>query len=316
MEPREESTLEDFQRWHVHHLKDYLMKRGLSKSGKKSELAALAYSCHVMKKPIVSDVVPYVNESFNDYHTILETSFGITIPDPFKIGNGWITETDNGMKHWPPLNIVDIIDFFRKQNVETEKLLSEYKAGKAYDYYKTEWLKEIHYNSLNQFSSSHPGIGDFCLLRAKCTPSQRIHDPEHEAWVCASKESGEILAAYCNCAAGYVSLFFPFCILFFVLSENIWLCLIQAYYNSNNVILFRLCQSCNHVAGLLFRVEAAVKSGLTNPTCTSEKATWVIPASKTAVSLTPISSLDIQVHKYGFQSKFSPFLCMYRKQLQ
>ena len=35
---------------------------------------------------------------------------------------------------------------------------------------------------------------------------------------------------------------------------------------------FRLSQSCNHVAGFLFRVEAAVKAGLTNPTCTSQKA--------------------------------------------
>ena len=67
---------------------------------------------------------------------------------------------------------------------------------------------------------------------------------------------------------------------------------------------FRLCQTCNHDARMLFRVEAAVRTGLTNPTCTSQKATWHIPSSKTVVSVTPITSLDIQVHKYGKECKY------------
>ena len=51
-------------------------------------------------------------------------------------------------------------------------------------------------------------------------------------------------------------------------------------------------------------MEAAVSAGLTNPTCTSQKAVWIIPAEKTVIGVTPISSLDIEVHEYGKQSKY------------
>ena len=37
--------LEDFDRWNVCSLKDYLARHGISHVAKKSELVALAYSC-------------------------------------------------------------------------------------------------------------------------------------------------------------------------------------------------------------------------------------------------------------------------------
>ena len=77
-------------------------------------------------------------------------------------------------------------------------------------------------------------------------------------------------------------------------------------YNGNilfSLFIYRLSQTCNHVAAMLFRVEAAVKAGLTNPTCTSLESKWDIPASKTVVEVTPIADLDIEVHKYGTKSK-------------
>ena len=64
MDPTEDYSLEDFQKWHVAHLKEYLAKRGLSKNGKKSELAALAYSCHVMNKPIIDLKCAKMQETF------------------------------------------------------------------------------------------------------------------------------------------------------------------------------------------------------------------------------------------------------------
>ena len=36
-----------------------------------------------------------------------------------------------------------------------------------------------------------------------------------------------------------------------------------------------LSQTCNHIAAALFRIEAAVRNGLTNPACTSEKSEWL-----------------------------------------
>ena len=38
--------------------------------------------------------------------------------------------------------------------------------------------------------------------------------------------------------------------------------------------------SCNHVAGMLFRIEAAVLLGVTHPTCTMQLAKWNIPSKK------------------------------------
>ena len=35
-----------------------------------------------------------------------------------------------------------------------------------------------------------------------CTPSQRINDPYHDAWLVAEKDTGKVACAYCNCAAG------------------------------------------------------------------------------------------------------------------
>ena len=202
MDPTEDYSLEDFQKWHVTHLKEYLAKRGLSKNGKKSELAALAFSCHVMNKPIIDLKCATMRETFQDYQAILSLLDGIQFPDPFKISTGWISEKEGGMKYWPPISIVDIIDFFREQQCETGQMLSQYKAGKAYDYFKTAWLKEIYYNSVNQFSTRYTGIGKYSLLRAKCTPSQRINDPDHDVWVITEKESGCIVRSFCNCTAG------------------------------------------------------------------------------------------------------------------
>ena len=202
MDPSADSTIEDFERWDILHLKDYLAKRGISKKGKKAELVALAYSCHQMNKPVTETYTPNIEEAFTDYQEILHLPNGVTIPDPFKVTNGWIGEGNNGMKYWPPISIVDIVEHFREQNVDSDKLLSEYKAGKAYDYFKTEWLKEIFYNALNHSVSNYPGVDKLCVLKAKCTPSQRINDPYHDVWLAVEKETGRIASGYCNCAAG------------------------------------------------------------------------------------------------------------------
>ena len=68
---------------------------------------------------------------------------------------------------------------------------------------------------------------------------------QYDVWVVCRKDlvdsiGGEILSAYCTCTAG-------------------------------------LHGSFNYVAGLLFRVEAAVLTELSNLTCTSVSAAWNIP---------------------------------------
>ena len=53
-----------------------------------------------------------------------------------------------------------------------------------------------------------------------------------------------------------------------------------------------LLGSCNHVTGMLFRVEAAVSSGITKPTCTSKLSVWNVPApTKTLLTIKPMREL-------------------------
>ena len=203
MEPPSDSTLADFERWDVPHLKDYLSKRGVSRKGNKAELAALAYSSHVMKKPITESLTDHVQLVFNDYQDTLQIH-NLRIPDPLKITTGWVGE-EEGFKFWPPLTIVEVMDYLRGQEVDSKTILNEYRVGKAYDYFKNDWLKEISYNSLNQFSISFPGVDQCCVLKADCTPSPCLHHPSHNVWVLLEKETGSVQSAYCSCAAGYVA---------------------------------------------------------------------------------------------------------------
>ena len=36
-----------------------------------------------------------------------------------------------------------------------------------------------------------------------------------------------------------------------------------------------MCETCNNVAAAMFRVKAAVRNGLTNPSCTSSANEWL-----------------------------------------
>ena len=120
MEPPSDSSLADFEQWNVAHLKDYLAKCGLSRKGNKAELAALAYSCHVMKKPLTHSLAENVQQAFNDYQKTLQVK-DVVIPDPLKITTGWVGE-EEGIQFWPAPTIVDVVDYFRGQQVDSAKM--------------------------------------------------------------------------------------------------------------------------------------------------------------------------------------------------
>ena len=68
-------------------------------------------------------------------------------------------------------------------------------------------------------------------LKKDCRPSERLKESPNKLWVCLSKNEGKVITAHCTCMAGMNS-------------------------------------TCKHVAAALFLVEAAMRLGLTNPTCT------------------------------------------------
>ena len=83
-----------------------------------------------------------------------------------------------------------------------------------------------------------------------------LRDTPHKVWVCVLKSDHTIKTAHCSCMAG-------------------------------------MSATCNHVAALLFRVEAAVRYGLTNPSCTA----------KSCECLPNRQEVDLVIHLYHQQRK-------------
>lgn len=82
---------------------------------------------------------------------------------------------------------------------ETEEVaknhLNQYRIGKAYQYFQSEWFKEVFYHPVDRTTP-------YGFLRAECTPSQSLRSEPHKVWVCLAKDSGEVKAAFCRCTAG------------------------------------------------------------------------------------------------------------------
>ena len=102
----------------------------------------------------------------------------------------------------------------------------------------------------------------FCLMRTDCRPSQRLSDPLHKLWLLLSKDTGNVLEAHCSCMAGMKS-------------------------------------TCNHVAAALFRIEAAMRYGLSNPSSTSLPNEWLPNRSE----VQPSKAKDIDFNRDDFTKR-------------
>ena len=176
----------------------------------------------------------------NEYQSKLKAEDEL-IPDLLDLMNGW--KGEEHMTTWPKLYLTDIIRFYNivlSKRGLIQRIECEYKQGKAYRYYTNSFIGEVLIH-LN-------GNSKFCLFRTKCVPSQRVTMRQYDVWASVRKDSietvgGEIMNAYCTCTAG-------------------------------------LLGSCNHVTGLLFRIEAAVLLGHAHQTCTSQLSQWNITSHK------------------------------------
>ena len=126
-----------------------------------------------------------------------------------------------------------------------QQIKCEYKQRKAYRYFIDSFISEVYQNNISDESK-------YCYLKTKCLPSQRVPSKPYDVWVLVMKDfkyemGGTILSGYCTCTA-------------------------------------ELLGNCNRVAGLLFRVEAAVIIGVTHPTCTSMSASWNLPSKKKQIT--------------------------------
>ena len=188
---------------------------------------------------------------------------GEILPDPFSLKDDWLAEKKGtGMSKWPSVYYMNIERFLCKINDSSDLLMrleSEYKEGKAYRYFKCEFVKEIFYHNISLESP-------YCVLKSRVTPSQRTSNTAYHVWAIIEKDGkkpgGKIHSAYCTCTAG-------------------------------------LLGCCNHVTAMLFRVEAAVISGATKPSSTSMLACWNVPTGcKTKLVHKPIVDMTFTKHHY------------------
>ena len=189
---------------------------------------------------------------------------GTAIPDPFSLKTGWLAEEKgSGLSKSPSVYYTNIEKFLLNINSSSDlikRLECEYKEGKSYRYFKCNFVKEIFYHHIMPTSN-------ICILKCRVTPSQRISNTAYTVWATIEKDGdrpgGKIYTAYCTCTAG-------------------------------------LLGCCNHVIGMLFRVEAAVSTGTTKPSCTSLLAKWNVPTgTKTTLQHKPISEMTF--HKYHYR---------------
>ena len=107
------------------------------------------------------------------------------------------------MEKWPSVYLSDIAIYLNNETPKDifNRLLNEYKEGKAFRYFDSEWVKEVNFHDIRSNS-------DKCILKAKCTPSMSINNKYYDVWIVVRKDDedghggGEILSAYCTCTAG------------------------------------------------------------------------------------------------------------------
>ncbi|XP_070555668.1 uncharacterized protein [Ptychodera flava] len=104
------------------------------------------------------------------------------------------------MEMWPSIFLSDITMYIMANHPGNDvplqqRLLNEYKEGKAYRLYTGGWLKEIFYHAVSQHS-------EYCFLKANCCHTMKIGDVPHTVWICVVKKTGDIKSAYCSCTAG------------------------------------------------------------------------------------------------------------------
>ena len=69
---------------------------------------------------------------------------------------------------------------------------------------------------------------------------------------------------------------------------------------------YRLGSTCNHVAAVLFKIDWAWKSGITNKSCTSRPCTWnEFGAKGKVLDLQPVSELEWRKPHYGKGGKYT-----------
>ena len=111
-------------------------------------------------------------------------------------------------------------------------------GSKYLNNYKNSKLYSYHKSGWLQPLLYHNHAGsNFCLLKDECRKSRSVNNPFHKLWIILEKPA-KIRSSHCTSILG-------------------------------------MGETCNHVAAAMFPVEAAVGTGLINPSCSSSANEWL-----------------------------------------
>ena len=122
--------------------------------------------------------------------------------DPYNISvELWIDD----VSRWPPIEFPHVYTYLIDTPGEfTREKLKAFNSLQAYNYYieyTKNMLRRFHYFHFSGWIRTvyYRDIGnENCILMAKVTPSQRINNKPHEAWIGVST----IITGHCSCMAG------------------------------------------------------------------------------------------------------------------
>ena len=127
----EKRPLDEFMNWKVEVLKLFLRQRGLKTSGKKVELAALAYGDEQLDVPLKLTSSEESRSKALSYKKLLSPRHGINLPNPFyDLEAGWISEVE-GVKLWPAVMQIDLTRYLLTLDDRDigKRILSDYKVS-------------------------------------------------------------------------------------------------------------------------------------------------------------------------------------------
>ncbi|XP_078591815.1 uncharacterized protein LOC144870918 [Branchiostoma floridae x Branchiostoma japonicum] len=245
-------TLASFDLWNKDRLVPFLRERGLPVTKDVNSLRALAFGATVMRAPLVPTPQEEQQKRCEDYNSIL-TVDGKRLPDPLvDLKCGWKKE-EEGMQHWPPTMYADMAEYFCLGAADPEVDMRKKLMG---DYKDGKAYSYFDAEFIHEVLY-HPlsDESEVCFVRSTSARSQRRNDEPHQVWVALQKATGKILTAYCTCFAG-------------------------------------LGASCNHVAGVLFKMDHAWTTGITNKSCTSKPVEWTKPRKTASTDAHKVNDME------------------------
>ncbi|XP_022312596.2 uncharacterized protein LOC111117719 [Crassostrea virginica] len=188
----EHETIEMLRTWKMDQLKEWLLTRGLKRSGKKEVLVKRVY--RVMQSGDDSSSDSASESDLDDTPCVTPIN---EVTEPWK---------DISVRCLPPLHEKDIDNYFiyQKNPTSGKKARFQRHMKKAQKFAAEGYIYNIFYNAVSENS-------DYCYIKSNCKPSMKIKvsvgnlgkvTDSYSLHVCLVKETGKIESAYCDCKAG------------------------------------------------------------------------------------------------------------------